>query len=156
MRVSADQSFGMKRNETSFWNVCKLLKKAWPGTESNRRRQPFQGCLPTMPSGPESSGLPPRDVNRIPLPELEGSGRSREAIEMCMADLTELDRHNSSRCRATKTRRLSSIEPRSAHGGFAGRFLAFGPGQKRHQAGNRARALDLLESQQFARHVSYV
>src|SRR5262249_12533808 len=24
--------------------VCKLLKRWWPGTESNRRRQPFQGC----------------------------------------------------------------------------------------------------------------
>src|SRR5215472_2121798 len=34
----------MKRNETAFWNVCKLLKSWWPGTESNRRRQPFQGC----------------------------------------------------------------------------------------------------------------
>jgi hypothetical protein len=27
----------------------------WPGTESNRRRQPFQGCLPTMLSGSESA-----------------------------------------------------------------------------------------------------
>src|ERR1039458_4149773 len=31
-------------NETGFWKVCKLLKPWWPGTESNRRRQPFQGC----------------------------------------------------------------------------------------------------------------
>src|SRR5215468_5557634 len=29
----------------------------WPGTESNRRRQPFQGCLPTMLSGSESEQL---------------------------------------------------------------------------------------------------
>ena len=28
--------------------ACRLLKMWWPGTESNRRRQPFQGCaLPT-------------------------------------------------------------------------------------------------------------
>ena len=28
--------------------IAKLLKMWWPGTESNRRRQPFQGCaLPT-------------------------------------------------------------------------------------------------------------
>jgi hypothetical protein len=41
--------FGMKRNETGFWKVCKLLKPWWPGTESNRRRQPFQGCaLPLL------------------------------------------------------------------------------------------------------------
>ena len=24
--------------------ACKLLKRWWPGTELNRRRQPFQGC----------------------------------------------------------------------------------------------------------------
>ena len=33
----------MKWNETAFWRVCKYLKMWWPGTESNRRRQPFQG-----------------------------------------------------------------------------------------------------------------
>ena len=38
------KSFGMKWNETAFWKVCKLLKTWWPGTDLNRRRQPFQGC----------------------------------------------------------------------------------------------------------------
>src|ERR1700682_2771845 len=47
---------GAYQNEPGFgyWNkiacslACKLLKTWWPGTESNRRRQPFQGCaLPT-------------------------------------------------------------------------------------------------------------
>ena len=38
------KSFGMKWNEPAFWKVCKLLKTWWPGAESNRRRQPFQGC----------------------------------------------------------------------------------------------------------------
>jgi len=29
--------------------ACKLLKRWWPGTELNRRRQPFQGCsLPKL------------------------------------------------------------------------------------------------------------
>ena len=37
------------------WWVCKHLKTWWPGTESNRRRQPFQGCLPTLLSGSESA-----------------------------------------------------------------------------------------------------
>jgi hypothetical protein len=36
-------SFGMNWNETGFWEACKLLKTWWPGTESNHRRQPFQG-----------------------------------------------------------------------------------------------------------------
>ena len=40
------KSFGMEWNETAFWKVCKLLKKWWPGTDLNRRRQPFQGCDP--------------------------------------------------------------------------------------------------------------
>src|SRR5678816_996207 len=31
-----------------FLAICKLLKLVWPGTESNRRRRPFQGrALPT-------------------------------------------------------------------------------------------------------------
>ena len=29
----------------------------WLGTESNRRRQPFQGCLPNRPSGWESADV---------------------------------------------------------------------------------------------------
>ena len=33
---------------TRFFVVTKLLKRWWPGTESNRRRRPFQGrALPT-------------------------------------------------------------------------------------------------------------
>jgi hypothetical protein len=48
--------FGMKRNETGFWKICKLLKTWWPGTESNRRRQPFQGCaLPTELPGRQAA-----------------------------------------------------------------------------------------------------
>src|SRR5690348_16926257 len=34
----------MNWNERAFWRAWKLLKTWWPGTESNRRRQPFQGC----------------------------------------------------------------------------------------------------------------
>ena len=35
---------GTKWNQSTNGSVCKLLKRWWPGTESNRRRQPFQGC----------------------------------------------------------------------------------------------------------------
>ena len=42
---------GTKRNKPGVEDGCKLLKRWWPGTESNRRRQPFQGCLPTLLSG---------------------------------------------------------------------------------------------------------
>ena len=38
------RNFRMNRNETAFWRVCKLVKIRRPGTESNRPRQPFQGC----------------------------------------------------------------------------------------------------------------
>jgi hypothetical protein len=48
------QSFGMKWNETAVWRAYKLLKTLWPGTESNRRRQPFQGRLPIRRSGSKS------------------------------------------------------------------------------------------------------
>jgi hypothetical protein len=44
-------SFGTKWNQIGGDDDCKLLKRWWPGTESNRRRQPFQGCLPTLLSG---------------------------------------------------------------------------------------------------------
>jgi hypothetical protein len=33
------------------------LKTWWPGTELNRRRQPFQGRLPNRPSGLESADV---------------------------------------------------------------------------------------------------
>jgi hypothetical protein len=45
--------FGMNWNETANLEVCKLLIVWWPGTELNRRRQPFQGCLSTKLSGSE-------------------------------------------------------------------------------------------------------
>lgn len=35
-------SFGTKWNQTGSGDGCKCLKTRWPGTESNRRRQPFQ------------------------------------------------------------------------------------------------------------------
>jgi len=44
-QIRRAKSFGMNWNETAFWKFCKLLKTWWPGTESNRRRQPFQGLL---------------------------------------------------------------------------------------------------------------
>ena len=44
LRISAHTYWDQIRTST----VCKSLKRWWPGTESNRRRQPFQGCaLPT-------------------------------------------------------------------------------------------------------------
>ena len=46
--VSGSVSFSRRRIPESV--ECSW----WPGTESNRRRQPFQGCLPTMLSGSES------------------------------------------------------------------------------------------------------
>src|SRR5688572_6377610 len=39
---------GTNWNQLVELGVWKCLKTWWPGTESNRRRQPFQGCaLPT-------------------------------------------------------------------------------------------------------------
>jgi len=48
---------GTKWNKLGVDDGCNLLKTWWPGTESNRRRQPFQGCLPTMLSGSESAQM---------------------------------------------------------------------------------------------------
>ena len=41
---TSSHEFGMKWNKTASWGAGKYLKQWWPGTESNRRRQPFQGC----------------------------------------------------------------------------------------------------------------
>ena len=35
---------GTKWNQNGGSDIAKCKKKWWPGTESNRRRQPFQGC----------------------------------------------------------------------------------------------------------------
>ena len=43
---------------------CKLLKTWWPGTELNRRRQPFQGCA-----------LPPELPGRLAKPAVCGIER---------------------------------------------------------------------------------
>ena len=40
--------------------VDKRLKIWWPGTELNRRRQPFQGRLPNCPNGLESADVTER------------------------------------------------------------------------------------------------
>src|ERR1700685_3429908 len=53
----------MKGNETADQRVCKLLKTWWPGTESNRRRQPFQGLLPNRLTGLESADV--IDLKRV-------------------------------------------------------------------------------------------
>ena len=40
-----------------FLAIAKALKEWWPGTESNRRRRPFQGRLPNRGSGLKSRYL---------------------------------------------------------------------------------------------------
>jgi hypothetical protein len=42
---------------TRFFSEAKLLKRWWPGTESNRRRRPFQGRLPYRRSGLKSTDV---------------------------------------------------------------------------------------------------
>ena len=37
-------SIELELNSSDFGESCKSFKMWWPGTESNRRRQPFQGC----------------------------------------------------------------------------------------------------------------
>ncbi len=39
-----DLGIGTKRNKLRIEGSCNLLKVWWPGTDLNRRRQPFQGC----------------------------------------------------------------------------------------------------------------
>ncbi len=48
VEVRACDWFPNERSPVCRWLPCNLLILWWPGTESNRRRQPFQGCaLPT-------------------------------------------------------------------------------------------------------------
>src|SRR5215471_19043274 len=44
----------MKRNETGFWKVRKLLKTKWQGRNRTADASLFKGCLPTRLSGSES------------------------------------------------------------------------------------------------------
>jgi len=48
---------GTNWNQNSDSSGCRCLKTWWPGTESNRRRQPFQGLLPNRPSGLKSADV---------------------------------------------------------------------------------------------------
>jgi hypothetical protein len=54
-------------NVTALWWACKSLKTWWPGTELNRRRQPFQGCA-----------LPPELPGHVP-PRRTSLGRTLDA-----------------------------------------------------------------------------
>src|ERR1019366_10222670 len=44
MRQYRRAGIGTNWNQNPELSVCKCLKTWWPGTELNRRRQPFQGC----------------------------------------------------------------------------------------------------------------
>src|SRR5687768_17313545 len=44
-------------NSSHVLAMCELLNGRWPGTESNRRRRPFQGRLPNRRSGLKSTDL---------------------------------------------------------------------------------------------------
>ena len=58
-RSSTRLEIGTNWNETEVLMACKLVKTWWPGTESNRRRQPFQGCaLPAELPGRGSFSVP--------------------------------------------------------------------------------------------------
>src|SRR5271170_591221 len=49
-----------RKRGLEFLAADKCFSLWWPGTESNRRRQPFQGCaLPTELPGRNSAGTPP-------------------------------------------------------------------------------------------------
>jgi hypothetical protein len=39
--------FGTQWNRSALRRASNCLRTWWPGTELNRRRQPFQGCLPS-------------------------------------------------------------------------------------------------------------
>src|SRR5271157_737004 len=82
------------RNETGSWGVCKPLKTWWPGTELNRRRQPFQGCaLPTeLPGHFLSAQLCPQNDWRPIWPRTVRShwAGCREAKQPMRRDRAEL------------------------------------------------------------------
>src|SRR5580658_1330258 len=54
-------AYSSRDRNLSFLAAAKCLKRWWPGTELNRRRQPFQGC-----SRPELSV----DSARLSIPSL--------------------------------------------------------------------------------------
>src|ERR1700678_4304239 len=78
--------------------LCRqVLKMWWPGTELNRRRQPFQGCaLPPELPGHFSSAHPARVLSQIEAqPTWPGHWRSygagcREAQQLLRWDRAEL------------------------------------------------------------------
>src|ERR1039457_2594247 len=52
---------------SGFWETWKYFRMWWPGTESNRRRQPFQGCaLPVTNYTKHSRTLDPRHRSLLP------------------------------------------------------------------------------------------
>ena len=66
---------GLQPIKREFTGIAKCLKRWWPGTELNRRRQPFQGCaLPPELPGHAGSPLGCRDPGRLgPTPTYPGT-----------------------------------------------------------------------------------
>jgi len=75
--------FGMKRNETGFWNACKLLILWWPG----RRRQPLFRAALFRPGG---AWRRPRRVRRSfqVVSTLRANPRSRATGRRCESQVS--------------------------------------------------------------------
>ena len=75
-QISASLILGMgtEWNRSGVQRVGKLLKTRWPGTESNRRRQPFQGCA--LPR----SAYPWLSATRLVPPRKSQIGEKRHRI----------------------------------------------------------------------------
>ena len=100
-----DFGFGTEWNRMRFFDERKCLKTWWPGTESNRRRQPFQGCaLPTELPGHSgiASGLSRTASDRKTLQD------EREAWTACNTCMLPLNYSNPAHSVKNSTPLLSS------------------------------------------------
>src|SRR5438309_9645388 len=77
-KVAMGFGCGLRADRGVQVDWCKFFRLWWPGTELNRRRQPFQGCaLP--PELPGHSSKACQDEPSAKLPQHAGTGKGLPA-----------------------------------------------------------------------------
>src|SRR5580704_6767901 len=84
-------AYSSRDRNLSFLAAAKCLKRWWPGTELNRRRQPFQGCAlpPELPGHVSRSTYPLRSTRIVALrrlswgcqPENSSTSNARNVVD---------------------------------------------------------------------------
>src|ERR1039458_4444831 len=97
------------RTEAILLIRCNCFEMWWPGTELNRRRQPFQGCAlpPELPGHVSRPAHPPRATRIVRFtPIVEGMPTGKQLKAECVRNVVD---YSKALLRSTPTKRLTIL-----------------------------------------------